>query len=297
MATTAKTATTMAPRVARARTAATANAPTIAASVGSGGANREADVRTVQALLNRHAPALGIAPLALGGRADAATIAAIRRAQARLAGLSLPDGRVDPGGRTRQVLAGAPPLPAGPDPRLSGAAWWRAHQARFPNSSAVADLEPAFAAQVDAFIAALRAAGAVVQVSATRRNRVRAYLMHWCWKVSSGVARPAEVPAEAGCDIVWDHGDGARSRRGAKEMAELFGIVFQPSLTSRHILGLAVDMTIGWNGTISVRDAAGRAVRLDAPAGNANPLLHAVGAGYGVRKLLSDPPHWSDNGH
>lgn len=25
--------------------------------------------------------------------------------------------------------------------------------------------------------------------------------------------------------------------------------------------------------------------------------LHAVGATYGVYKLLSDPPHWSDDGH
>jgi len=25
--------------------------------------------------------------------------------------------------------------------------------------------------------------------------------------------------------------------------------------------------------------------------------LHAVGASYGARKLVSDPPHWSDNGH
>jgi uncharacterized Zn-binding protein involved in type VI secretion len=25
--------------------------------------------------------------------------------------------------------------------------------------------------------------------------------------------------------------------------------------------------------------------------------LHAVGASYGVHKLVSDPPHWSDDGH
>jgi hypothetical protein len=28
-----------------------------------------------------------------------------------------------------------------------------------------------------------------------------------------------------------------------------------------------------------------------------NPVLHKIGASYGVIKLLSDPPHWSSDGH
>ncbi|MDB5964086.1 MAG: hypothetical protein JWQ72_586 [Polaromonas sp.] len=32
-------------------------------------------------------------------------------------------------------------------------------------------------------------------------------------------------------------------------------------------------------------------------AGYAYTPLHGVGASYGVFKLVSDPPHWSDNGH
>lgn len=31
--------------------------------------------------------------------------------------------------------------------------------------------------------------------------------------------------------------------------------------------------------------------------GAGNVALHGVGAGYGVLKLVADPPHWSDDGH
>jgi hypothetical protein len=81
-------------------------------------------------------------------------------------------------------------------------------------------------------------------------------------------------------------------------MVDLFGIAYQPSLTSLHTLGRAVDMTIGWNGTIQVEDAKGKKHPLGAPrSGESNTKLHEIGATYGVKKLLSDPPHWSDNGH
>jgi hypothetical protein len=80
-------------------------------------------------------------------------------------------------------------------------------------------------------------------------------------------------------------------------MVDLFGIAFQPSLTSRHIEGRAIDMTIGWAGTIQLRDKTGKLRALGAPrSGDANKDLHAIGATWGVRKLVSDPPHWSDDG-
>ena len=80
-------------------------------------------------------------------------------------------------------------------------------------------------------------------------------------------------------------------------MVDLFGIVFQPSLTSRHIRGVAIDMTIDWAGTIRVANAAGNVISLSSPSDGTNTHLHGVGASYGVFKLVSDPPHWSDNGH
>jgi len=75
-------------------------------SVGQGGDNREADVRLVQQLLNRHdlAP---LAPQAEDGQASPALATAIRHFQTRHLSMPSPDGRVDPGGRTLRALDGA----------------------------------------------------------------------------------------------------------------------------------------------------------------------------------------------
>ncbi len=267
----------------------------ITQSVGDHGANRDADVRTVQALLNVHAAALAVAPLTVDGKPSAALLEAIRRFQLRRVRLGSGDGRIDPGGRSWAVLSTT--SSAGVAANLSGADWWHANQARFPNSDQVSALEPPFAAKVGAFIAALRKGGASVTVSATRRNKIRAYLMNGCFVVATGKKTAAEIPPEPGCSIVWNHGHDATSSAAAQEMLDLFDIVFEPSLTSRHILGLAVDMTINWTGTIKVRDGAGKDVALPQPAKSTNPTLIALGASHGVRKLASDPPHWSDNGH
>ena len=268
----------------------------LAQAVGDHGVNADADVRTVQALLNAQAVALGITPLAVDGKPSAALVEAIKRLQTRVMLQATADGRIDPAGRTWRVLSGAEPADLAS--RLSGAAWWHANEARYGNSADLAALEPGFAAKARAFVAALRLAGATVQVSATRRHKVRAYLMHFSWRIANGSVKAADAPAEPGCTIVWDHRNDADSRRAAQQMVNLFQIVFQPSLTSQHIAGLAVDMTIGWAGTLTLPDAAGKPVALStAPRDGSHPALHKVGASYGVIKLLSDPPHWSVDGH
>ncbi|WP_404334649.1 hypothetical protein AB2M62_13850 [Sphingomonas sp. MMS12-HWE2-04] len=266
----------------------------IANSVGRNGVNDLADVLVVQHLLNDWLGATGQALLPTTGTCGALTLAAIQSYQARVLGASAPDGRIDPGGRSWNALASGIGIP----PRLSGAAWWDANQARFPNSAALADLVPAFRKKVSPFVQALKDAGASVTISATRRNPVRAALMHYSWRVATGDLAPAAVPAIPGCAIVWDHGDLAGSKAGAQEMVDRFGIAYPPALTSRHIEGRAIDMTIGWTGTLKLCDAKGKTQTLTTPrTGDANRSLHAIGAGYGVIKLLSDPPHWSDDGH
>jgi len=271
----------------------------IAGSVGRDGGNRDPDVRIVQDLLNAHVAALGLPLLDVDGDAGENTVKAIEAYQRRVLGAASPDGRVDPGGRTWQALERGTgvPQPAGPA-QQSGATWWHANQAKYPNSNRLADLANPFRAKAIRFTDALREAGARLGVSATRRNRIRAQLMHYSWKVSHGTLAPSAVPAIAGCAIEWDHGNLASSRRGAQEMVDLFGIVFEPSLTSLHIEGRALDMNVGWDGTLRVREADGGMRAVGAPRnGNENRELHEIGAGYGVHKLLSDPPHWSDNGH
>jgi hypothetical protein len=265
----------------------------IGASVGKGGVNELADVLVVQHLLNDWLAAAGEPLLPTDGDCGPRTIAAIQAYQSRVLGAARPDGRIDPGGQTWTALASG----LGATPPLSGAKWWHANQARFPNSAALADLASPFRENATAFVKALKDAGATVSIAATRRNRTRAALMHYSWRVAKSDLLPAKVPAIPGASIQWDHGDAARSRKGAQEMVDLFQIAYQPSLTSNHIDGNAIDMTIGWAGTIQVKDKSGKPRPIAAPRNGAdNRDLHAVGATYGVKKLLSDPPHWSDDG-
>ena len=90
----------------------------ITGSVGRGGQNRSADVAIVQGALNRHVgkPGGAATPLATDGIAGPKTIAAITAFQSTVAGLSRPDGRVDPNRRTIRHLSGAPSIAPAPPP-------------------------------------------------------------------------------------------------------------------------------------------------------------------------------------
>jgi hypothetical protein len=266
----------------------------ISQSVGSQAANQQNDVRIVQALLNQYAGKTGAPPLKVDGQAGVNTVAAIKLFQLKVAGMALADGRVEPGGRTWNTLAKDI---AKPSQQLSGATWWHANQARFPNSADLSTLDIGFRQKVDKFLAAMRAAGLKVQVRSTRRSKVRAYLMHYSWKLAKGQLTADKVPPEPGCDIVWDHGNPQASKLGAQQMVDLFNVVYQPSLNSRHINGLAIDMDIGWAGQAKMRDSTGKDVNLGMPQDGTNTTLHQVGKGYGVIKNVADRPHWSDNGH
>lgn len=177
---------------------------------------------------------------------------------------------------------------------LSGPAW----VAQFPGSRSTADLNPTFGAAVDAFIAAMRAGGASVHVSATLRPPERAYLMHFCWLIANDQIDEHDVPPHPGVEINWVHPTHQESVDAARAMVNGYGLVHVAALRSRHTEQRAVDMTIGWNGSLAVETADG-ATRIisSLPRTGANPELHAVGLSYGVVKLLSDLPHWSDDGH
>ena len=181
----------------------------------------------------------------------------------------------------------------------SGKKWWQANQAKYPNSREVSDLEPGFRDRVESFIAVLKEAGAVVTVSSTLRNATRAHLMHYCWKIANGDIEPCDVPRCAGLTIEWDHGDQETSRAAAKEMVQMFGMAHIASLSSNHIRGKAIDMTISWKGPLVLALSAPVETRIASSprSGDKNRELHDVGASaFGVFKLRSDPPHWSYNG-
>jgi hypothetical protein len=184
---------------------------------------------------------------------------------------------------------------------LSGPEW----VTRFPTSSSLNDLVEPFRTNASRFIAALRAAGAQVIVSDTLRPPERAHLMHYCFAIAKQGCDPGSIPAMPGLDIEWLHRDGAgrpdpvASRAAAAKMVAGYGVVFLPVLKSRHIDGLAVDMTITWQGNLSIATANGSTVTISSlpREGAHNPELHRVGATYGVIKLVTDAPHWSVDGH
>jgi len=272
----------------------------ISGSVGIKGKNLPADVGMVQAMLNAHVAHLGLRTIVVDRIIGPQTIRAIEEFQRRVVRLGRPDGHVSPDCRTFLALVGRnaalPTSPAGSN-NLSGKAWWHANQSKYPNSAKIADLADDFRPKLQAFVAALEAPGATVAVSATRRNKVRAYLMHYSWDIFKNLVMPSAVPGQSGVTIIWDHGDLAKSKAAANEMVSLFGIVFRPSLTSRHIEGLAIDMNISWSGTLAIKNKDGTAVSIEAPRDGSNTTLHKVGKSYGVIKLLTDAPHWSSDGH
>ena len=190
-------------------------------------------------------------------------------------------------------LAASREAAAPTEPELSGPQW----VSRFPTSRDIEDLEPAFARDVSAFVGALKAARAAVDISATYRPKERAYLMHWAWLIAKGQAEPARVPPMSGVAIRWDHGSLAKSRAAAKQMVAGYGMAFVAALNSQHTERRAIDMTISWRESLSIKKKDGAtAVITTQPRNGGNSQLVAVGAGYGVIKLISDPPHWSEDG-
>jgi hypothetical protein len=183
---------------------------------------------------------------------------------------------------------------------LSGIVW----VSRFPDTRTTSELAGAFRSGCEAFIAAARAGGADVEVSSTRRPKERAQLMHFSWRIHKQTLNPQNVPSLPGINIEWAHrrADGsvnlAASRAAATAMVKAYDIAFQPSLTSLHVAGKAIDMTISWSGSLSVAEKSGKVrVIASTPRSGMNLDFRKVGKTYGVLKHPTDRPHWSTTGH
>lgn len=188
-------------------------------------------------------------------------------------------------------------------PTNSGSWWVTWANAHATNSDSIDDLESSFQDSAKGFIKALKDAGASVVVTTTKRSDKRAYLFHWAWKISQDKCKPSDATTMGGVDIAWDLGDDARSKIAAQEMVDGFGLAVPPkstvapSLTSNHIAGKAIDMTITWSGSINLKkkDGTEEAVTYKSDV-NTNTDLHKIGESYGVKKLTNDAPHWSFDG-
>jgi hypothetical protein len=182
----------------------------------------------------------------------------------------------------------------------SGAQW----VSRFPTSQSVNDLASPFQGSVSSFIAALKSGGASISIAATYRPKERAYLMHYAWRIAKEGLDPVSVPAMNGVEICWLHRkedgspDVSASRSAAAAMVQAYQIVHKPSLTSRHTEKQAIDMSISWSGALQITNGSGDTVTISStPRNGSNSELHTIGSTYGVYKLVSDPPHWSSDGH
>lgn len=120
--------------------------------------------------------------------------------------------------------------------------------------------------------------------------------------------------------------DRSATKAAAAAMMSGYRIAFPAGFPgTRHSAHRAVDMTIDWpttsavfrwpdgvvqpdgitvGGTLEIPNAScfGTVTTEDGEIisssfhNNCNPLLHQLGAAYGVKKLVIDPPHWSDDG-
>jgi hypothetical protein len=179
-------------------------------------------------------------------------------------------------------------------PELSGPQW----VIRFPCSVELEALASPFKENLTAFHSALVSAGATVTIDATRRPAERAFLMHYAFLIAKGRILPEQVPCNPLIDIIWVHETLEQSREAAQQMVDGYEIVYAPALHSKHIDGLAIDMTISWPGDLHICDRHGRVVVIrELPRSGENRALQALAKAYGVIKLLADPPHWSDDGH
>jgi len=184
---------------------------------------------------------------------------------------------------------------------LSGPDW----VSKFPTSKSTDDLVEPFRTNAKRFISALQAAQASVVVSDTYRPVERAYLMHFAWEIARKNFPAASVQAQTGVNIQWVHLDAlgqpdlAASKAAAEQMVQKYGMKVEAVLVSRHTQRLAVDMTISWQGDLTIATADGNLTTITSlpRTGAENTDLYAVGKSYGVNKLVSDAPHWSSDGH
>lgn len=193
------------------------------------------------------------------------------------------------------------PPPSGPAQREPSGVQW---VPRFPTSKSTETLAADFRPRCEAFLKALRDAGARVTINATLRPPARAYLMHFSFLINAGEIRPKDVPPRDGVNIDWVHTrqngtpDLAASIAAAAAMVDRYGIAHRPSLSSLHILGQAIDMNVAWSGDLAIRRKNGSVKTIASlPRSGLNHDLWEVGATYGVHKLATDKPHWSINGH
>jgi hypothetical protein len=201
--------------------------------------------------------------------------------------------------------------------RLSGPHWKAIADQRWGGATPdINELESGFAGDLQRFLDMLTANGISYEFTSGLRPPERAYLFHWCVKIWKGDVLPKDVPAMAGVDIIWDHGNDADSIEAAKQLARKFKLVGVAALHSNHSAGTAMDMVFDFTGNPKNEityaldgKAVTRKIKVDDEAlkgqdntgrvisGIAKRELTKAGADFGVKRAVdNDIVHWSRTG-
>jgi hypothetical protein len=177
--------------------------------------------------------------------------------------------------------------------------------------------ESALAQRIRSLIGQLREQGAEVYLNSTVRSPERGYLMWGAFLLSraaneeellAGVTRLERAREEWGLDVQirWLHPEGWQATRdGALAMAETYEVVFATEKGARasdHYTGKAVDLVaLALPTRLELRAPEGeiRIFDLSDPAEardlSLSPqIIEWLEANFGLQKMRSDYPHWSD---
>jgi hypothetical protein len=252
--------------------------------------------------------------------------------RARAAGILLHPGDVF-GDRprhygTRPLAIFRPERPAALEPAPDGAPLGARWTARYRNpqeeEAMLAALEeagrPGFADRLRDLLGQFRAQGAQAWVFSTVRSRERGYLIYGSFilsradtraEVGTRVAELERLNDEWDLDVPidWDHPDGWQATgTAAREMAAAYNVVYATRRGARfssHYGGRAADFAaMDLPRTVVLQGPDGgpeRTFDLTAPSEprdlNLTPrMIEWVERHFGLRKLRSDYPHWTDRG-
>jgi hypothetical protein len=197
---------------------------------------------------------------------------------------------------------------------------------RYPNPAEEAEAlkalsalraDDSFAERIRSLIGQLRAQGAEVYLNSTVRSRERGYLMWGAFLLSRATSeadlkarvdrlRVARTQWGLAVPIRWMHPAGWQAtREGARAMAETYEVVFASEAGARasdHYTGRAADLVaLALPRRLELRSPQGVVRHFDLSAHAASrdlslspELIDWLEANWGIRKLRSDYPHWSD---
>lgn len=177
--------------------------------------------------------------------------------------------------------------------------------------------ESDFRVRLTSLLEQIEAEGGEVYLASTTRSRERGYLMWGAFTLSRAkdenqlnarIAMLEDRNKTWGLDvpIQWRHPDGWEATRdAARRMAETYDVVYateKGAKSSNHYGAIAADVVgldLPRRLTLTAPDGACRSFDLSDPAESRDlsltpRLIDWIEAHWGLKKLLTDYPHWSD---